>query len=136
MSFYGNGQEFSLLEDAIEAADMAWWLMELPSGTVFFGLNKIRMLGYNDKDAGKFVHYKSFTDLVHPDDYDRCMQAMTDLITGKTDMYDVHYRIRAVDGSYKVFLDRGKITGKRANGEMAISGIVTNITSSPYLKPT
>ena len=94
MSFYGIGQEFAMLEDAIEAGGMAWWIMELPSGVVFFSPNKIKLLGYTEKEVSKFVHYSNFTDLVHPDDYEKCMKAMKDHIEGKTKLYETQYRIK------------------------------------------
>jgi ABC-type antimicrobial peptide transport system permease subunit len=60
------GNESAMIEDALEAGEIAWWLMELPSGAVFFSLNKIKILGYSKKDISKFVHFSSFTDLLHP----------------------------------------------------------------------
>lgn len=132
MLFYENVDELTLLNDAIEAGGMAWWLMELPSGAVFFHPKKIRMLGYRDKDMSKFVHYTSFTDLLHPDDYPVAMQAMTDHITGKLPLYETEYRIKAKDGTYRKFFDRGKIVARNDKGEMAVAGIVLDITDHKF----
>lgn len=127
MKFYGNGEEFALIEDALHAAGMAWWLMELPTGAIFFSVNKIIMLGYTEKDLTSFVHYKNFTDLVHPDDYETCMQAMRELLEGRTDTYETTYRIKALDGSYKTYFDRGKIAGRKGS-DLAVVGITTNMS--------
>lgn len=116
-----------MLEDALEGAGVAWWLMELPSGAVFFSPNKIKMMGYTEKDLGKFVHYSAFTNLVHPDDQEKCMQAMRDHMSGKAKAYETQYRIKAKNGSYRTFYDRGRIVGKK-KGETAIAGIVLDIT--------
>lgn len=118
-----------MLEDAIQAGGMAWWLMELPSGAVFFSPNKIKLLGYNEKDVKSFVHYTNFTDLVHPEDQEKCMQAMRDHIEGRAEMYETKYRIKAKDGSYKTLYDRGKIVGRKGE-ELAIAGIVLDISES------
>ncbi len=128
MLFYENVDELALLNDALDAGGIAWWMMEYPSGAIFFHPKKIRMLGYRDKDLGKFVHYSSFTDLLHSDDYPAAMQAMTDHITGKSELYEAEYRIKCVDGSYKTFFDRGKIVARNGTGEMAIAGTVIDVT--------
>lgn len=128
MLFYDNVDELALLNDAMDAGGIAWWMMEYPNGAVFFHPKKIRMLGYKDQDMAKFVHYSSFTDLLHPDDYDAAMQAMTDHITGKKELYETEYRIKGKDGKYRKFFDRGKIVAKNKNGEMAIAGMVIDIT--------
>lgn len=129
MIFYENVDELALLNDAMDAGGIAWWMMEYPGGAVFFHPKKIRMLGYTDKDMDKFVHYSSFTDLLHPDDYPGAMKSMMDHITGEKPLYETEYRIKAKDGSYKKFFDRGKIVAKNDSGEMAIAGMVIDITT-------
>lgn len=121
----GDTDNFERLEAGMEAAGMAWWEMELPGGAVFFSPNKTKMLGYESKD---FFHYTKFTDLLHPDDHAQAMKAMMDHVEGKADIYETTYRIKAKDGSYKTFYDRGKITF-RNKGEVRISGMVLDVTS-------
>ncbi len=55
------------------------------------------------------------------------MKNMRDHMTGKSDSYEVTYRIQKKDGSYTKFLDRGKIVAKH-KGEITIAGIVTDAT--------
>lgn len=128
MSFYGLGRESRMIEEAIEAGGMAWWFMELPSGAVFFSPNKITMLGYGKDEASKFVHYSAFTDLLHPEDYEKTMQAMKKLIDGKAELYQAKYRIRKADGGYMTLYDRGRIVARKGD-EIAIAGIVLDMTS-------
>lgn len=123
MSFYGHGQEMDLVEDAMQSAGMAWWLMELPSGAVFFSPEKTKMLGYTDTE--KFIHYKDFMRLVHPDDQKIAMDAMYDLIEGRKDVYETSYRIQCHDGAYKTFYDRGKVTARKGR-EIAVTGVVVD----------
>lgn len=133
MNHYGQGNELDMLEDALEAGGMAWWVMELPSGVVFFSPNKIRMLGYTEKDVSKFVHYSNFTDIVHPEDFEKCMKTMRDHIEGKASMYETQYRIKHVDGSYIKLYDRGRIVGRKGS-EITVAGIVLNITNTKGLE--
>jgi PAS domain S-box-containing protein len=130
MKFYGKVDEYLLIDDALNAADMAWWLMELPSGAIFFSPKKITMLGYDAKDVDKFIHYKSFTDLVHPDDYEPLMQAMRDHIDGTKKSYVARYRIRNTAGEYVVFQDKGKVVGRKDDGSLAVVGIVALVTEN------
>lgn len=121
----GADDFFGRLNDAMDAANMAWWEMELPSGAVFFAENKTRMLGYNKKN---FFHYSSFTDLLHPDDYDGAMKAMMDHIEGKKDIYETKYRIKTKSGDYRTFYDRGKIV-QRKGENIRIAGMVLDVTN-------
>ena len=109
----------------MEAAGVAWWWMELPSGVVFYSPNKADMLGRKDE---QFVHYKDFVKLVHPEDQERIMQDMYDHIEGRAKLYETTYRIQKKDGSYKTFYDRGEIVAKK-DGEISVAGMVFDITS-------
>jgi PAS domain S-box-containing protein len=121
---YGSGNELEKLDIAMEAAGVAWWWMELPTGAVFFAPNKAHMLGRNPED---FIHYNNFTELVHPDDYEHMMQAMRDHLEGRAERYETRYRIECADGTYKTFYDRGKVVSKKANGDIALAGMVFDL---------
>ncbi|MFO7807619.1 MAG: PAS domain S-box protein [Candidatus Moraniibacteriota bacterium] len=111
------------LEDAMKAGNISWWEMELPSGEVNFNKRKAEMLGYSPKS---FKTYEDFTKILHPDDYERAMQAMRDYLKRKTKRYKVEYRIQKKDGTYKWFRDIGEITEKSKKGKK-ITGIVIDI---------
>ncbi|MFP4642386.1 MAG: response regulator, partial [Dehalococcoidia bacterium] len=114
------------IEAGLRAGNLAWWEMELPSGNVIFNDRKAEMLGYS---AQMFKTYEDFTRLLHPDDYERDMQAMRDHLNGKAKNYDVEYRIKTSNGAYKWFRDVGGITEQNeATGYKRVIGIVENIT--------
>jgi len=112
------------VEEALVAADMAWWELEFPSGALRFSKNKTDMLGYEQKD---FVHYTHFTTLIHRNDYDASMKAMTDHYQGNASIYEVTYRIKAHDGRYVTFHDKGRIVEKTEQG-FVVAGIVQKIS--------
>ncbi len=118
--------DLEVFELALEAAGMAWWMMEMPSGVIFFSPNKVKMLHRNAED---FVHYTSFTDLIHPEDYQPMMDAMQDHLHGKKDIYETTYRIKMKNGNYKRFYDRGRIV-KKYGGDITIAGMVFDVTDS------
>lgn len=111
------------IEGALEAADMAWWSLEFPSGAMKFSKHKTDMLGY---EASDFIHFTHFTDLIHPNDKDKAMQAMTDHYTGMKDIYETTYRIKASNGRYKKFYDKGKIV-ERHGESFVVAGVVSKV---------
>jgi two-component system, chemotaxis family, CheB/CheR fusion protein len=113
------------LTTALEAGNMAWWEMQLPSGNVIFSKSKAEMLGRNPDD---FKHYSDFTSIVHPDDYNITMESMKNHLEGKTDIYECQYRIKNIKGNYQWFQDIGKIISKE-NDNIIISGIVIEVTN-------
>jgi len=114
------------LELAMKVANMAWWEMDISTGKVNFEKRKAEMLGYN---PDQFKHYRDFTTLLHPDDFERAMNAMQAHFDGKVDKYEVEYRILTKTGEYIWFYDIGSIVKRDLNGRpLIITGVVLNIT--------
>ena len=113
------------LEEALAAADMAWWSLEFPSGALTFSKKKTDMIGYDAKD---FVHYKNFTDLVHKDDIDHTMQAMKDHYEGRAEYYETTYRMLHKDGHYVKFHDKGQIV-ERTESTFIVAGVIRRVDS-------
>jgi len=103
--------------------------MNVKTGKVIFNENKVKMLGYSKKDFQE-VDYTAFTDLVHPDDYEKTMKAMKDHLDGNKKLYEIEYRIKTKNGEYKWFHDRGSIVKKDKNGKpLNVKGVVFDITN-------
>lgn len=104
-----------------------WWEWEPDTNVVTFSPLKATMLGYD----AEFFHgkgYQGFTDLVHPDDFERTMGAMRDLLSGIAELYQVDYRIKDTLGVYHWYMDRGVILERNANGRpKLIRGIVVDL---------
>ncbi len=114
------------IEDALAAAEMAWWSLEFPSGALTFSRKKTDMIGY---DADDFVHYSHFTDLIHPEDHDNTMQAMRDHYEGRAKFYETTYRIKHKDGHYVTFYDKGQIV-ERTEKTFIVAGIVQRVNAT------
>lgn len=116
----------SRLELAMKVANMAWWEMDITTGKVNFEKRKAEMLGYN---PDQFKHYTDFTNLLHPDDFPRAMNAMQAHFDGKVDKYEVEYRILTRSGEYLWFYDVGSIVKRDLKGRpLIITGVVLNIS--------
>jgi PAS domain S-box-containing protein len=116
----------SRIKLSMDAANISWWEMEMPSGAVVFDKKKTDILGYNAQD---FKHYMDFVNLLHPEDSEKAMDAMRDHFSGKAKNYEVEYRIMTRPGIYKWFHDIGSITDRDDQGNpVKIAGIVIDIT--------
>jgi PAS domain S-box-containing protein len=118
------------VEEVLQRSDIPWWEWDLEKNKVTFNDLKVTNLGYSMddfKDAG----YQKFTDLLHPEDYEPAMQAMRDFMTGKAEIYQIDYRIKAADGSYHWYVDRGIAIEKREDGSPKVMrGLVLDIGGS------
>ncbi len=114
------------IEIAVDAVSMAWWGLDVVTGAVEFHKKKTDMLGYPQE---KFKHYKDFTDLLHPDDYELAMESMRMNFRGDSKTYDVAYRIKKADGEYTWFWDIGSVVKRDAEGKpLKAVGFVLDIS--------
>lgn len=114
------------LEGVMTAGHLAWWQMDVSSGSVRFNENKTKMLGY---ESNRFTHYSHFVELVHPDDKPALMQSMEDYLSGKREKYASIYRMLTKDKTYKWFQDIGIATSWNADGTpQSLSGVVFDIS--------
>lgn len=108
--------------------NLGHWYWNIKTNEVNFNPLKVITLGYDKSEIPEHVTYQFFTDKLHPEDYQKAMDAMRDHLFGKADMYEVEYRIKAKDGTFKWYYDRGRIT-QYDNGKPAfLAGIVFDIT--------
>lgn len=115
------------LDEALRDSDVPWWEWQVETNTVKIGPRKATMLGY-DPDAFTGGGYQSFTNLLHPDDYERTMEAMRRLLEGRSPIYQVDYRIRAADGNYRWYMDRGTfVSGSASTQSKRMRGVVIDL---------
>lgn len=118
-----------ILEDIIlHHSPFAWWEWDVINNKVSFNDLKVTMLGYN-VDAFKEKGYEVFTSLLHPEDYEKAMNAMRDLLTGRKNIYQVDYRIKDIKGEFHWYMDRGVVIAKDGDKISCIRGIVLDLGS-------
>lgn len=119
-----NGEYFNkLLYNSV----FAWWQWDISANEVIFNNLKVTMLGYDPAD---FINkgYQAFTELLHPDDYKKAMDAMMRVLKKETGLYQVDYRIRAKNSGYHWYMDRGTVIEYNADGTPAVlRGIVIDL---------
>lgn len=115
------------LELSMKAGNVAWWIWDCPSGVVEYDKRKAEMAGYSYEEFPKNVY--KITELIHPDDYEKTMQVMTDHLKGKIPEYRIDYRLKTKQNDYVWFHDRGKIIERKEDGTpLKLSGAVIDIT--------
>lgn len=111
------------------SGNLGHWYWDVPTNTVTFNPLKVTTLGYTLEEIPSPIGYDFFTSKLHPDDYDMVMENMKEHLRGDRHVYEVEYRIRCKDGSYKWFYDRGTITKRGQKGKpLMLSGIVFDIS--------
>jgi len=121
------------LQQALEMGNMAWWEWDIPSGKVNYHDKKATMLGYTADEFPNDVY--EICKLMHPDDYERVMNQMSQHLEGLIPMYDTVYRIKCRDGSYKWYYDKGGIVERDEHGKpVKLVGLVIDISELKSLE--
>ena len=119
-------ENITMLNLAMDTANMAWWDLDLTTGHVAFNKRKAEMLGYPPE---KFKHFNDFVNLVHPEDRNRVMDAMQGHIDGFLEKYDTYYRIKTITGNFRWFHDTGSIVKRDSKGfPIRVTGLVFDVT--------
>ena len=114
-------------EAALSDSPFAWWEWDVVTNRLQFNALKASMLGYSPENF-RGRGFQAFTELLHPDDYPKTMDAMHDVLAGRARVFHADYRIRAADGSYHWYMDRGYVVARDANGTPSrIRGIVVDL---------
>lgn len=102
------------LRMAVEAGNIGTWDLDLDTGRVVFNRQWAEMLGY-DRDALAF-HFRTWEDLVHPEDLERAMGALHEYLAGDSDTYAPEIRMRTKGGDWKWVQSIGKVVDRDEDG--------------------
>ncbi|MHC1742125.1 MAG: PAS domain S-box protein [Syntrophobacteraceae bacterium] len=100
---------------AMEATSDGLWDWDVSTGEVYYSPAYFRMLGYDTSELPS--HFKTWLDLVHPDDREATWSANQACIGGETPAFSAEFRMLARDGSWRWVLGRGRAVQRDANGK-------------------
>lgn len=63
--------------------NLGYWYWNIKTNEVTFNPLKVTMLGYDKSEVPEPVTYQFFTDKLHPEDFQKTMDAMRDHLYGK-----------------------------------------------------
>jgi diguanylate cyclase (GGDEF)-like protein/PAS domain S-box-containing protein/hemerythrin-like metal-binding protein len=99
---------------AMEATHDGIWDWNTEDDSGYFSPSYYRMLGYAPGEFGMVA--SNWSSLIHPDDALRVLKVNQDCIENRVESFEVEYRMRAKDGSWKWILGRGKAFARNAVG--------------------
>lgn len=117
---------------ALEVSNDGLWDWNLETGGVFFSPRWLETVGFGQSDLEP--HISAWERLIHPEDLAQVREAREQHFQGSTPYYEVEYRLRSRDGSYRWMLDRGKVVARKgvagSTGEQAqrMIGVGIDIT--------
>ena len=115
------------LQELLAGSPIPWWEWDIADNRVTFNDVKVTNLGY-DPAAFRGRGYEVCTSLVHPDDYERTMEAMRAYLSGRAPLYQIDYRIRDRQDKYHWYMDRGTaISFGEAGKPRVLRGLVIDL---------
>ncbi len=119
------------LQNALDATDDGIWDYNLVTGAFKYSDRWAEMLGYA---PGEVESFGCFCDRnLHPDDEALFREKFEDYLQGRTQDYEVEFRLRMKNGEYKWIYTRGKIVERDPAGRpVRIMGAHTDISGRKH----
>ncbi len=102
------------------------WDWDISSGDLFLSERWKEMLGYQDSEIPNKI--ESFQDNLHPEDQPRVMEYVGNYLQGQFRHYNIEFRMRHKDGSYRWILARGEAIYDGTGIPRRMAGSHTDIT--------
>ena len=110
----------------IEAARLGLWDWNTETNEVYFSPEWKQQLGYEDHELPN--HLDEWKSRIHPDDLDRVFQAKMDFFEGKSSTYDIEFRLRHRDQSWRWVLSRADLQRNEQGRPIRMLGCHLDIT--------
>ena len=117
-------EDFSL---AVFGANDGLWDWDIGSNTVAFSARWKAMLGYEEAEIGNA--FEEWESRIHPDDRERALATLESYLASQAPSYELEYRLRHKDGSYRWILARGMALRNELGRPYRMAGSHTDITT-------
>ena len=115
------------LDRVIEGAQLGLWEWDLESGRIQTNRRLAKVLGYPSERTETLD--EEWAKLIHPDDLTWQQAAMATHLKGESDLYEIEYRMKAADGSWRWVHSRGSVVQKASDGSpRRVSGTHADVT--------
>ena len=118
------------LDLAIRGSNVGLWEVDMPDGDYATGvtswINVWEQLGL-EPPADRSPSVVS-VDFVHPDDKERVLRTLDAYLGGETKEYEIEYRVRHKDGTYRWMLARGTAIRDQAGKPIRLVGSRVDVT--------
>lgn len=114
------------LQLALQATELGPWDWDMITNRVYFSPEWKRQLGYDDHEVDD--RYEEWESRLHPDDRAATLDALRAYLAGEWPEYDVEFRLRHKDGSYRWFYTRGEVQRDAEGKPVRMFGCHLDIT--------
>lgn len=115
------------LDLALQSACFGVWDLDVRRQQVHYSPQWKAMLGYAASD--EWDGTVTWRSRVHADDLEPMLEALDGHLQGRHPAYDMEFRLRAADGSYRWVLSRGRVVERDAQGQaLRAVGTLTDLT--------
>lgn len=119
---------------AMDASESGVWDLDIATGMVTLSAGCQAMLGFEPVPLTKSLD-EALSDGIHPDDYDKRLRALQEVIEGDTELYETEHRLQAKDGSWVSVHAKGRIVERTPQGRpLRLIVTRTNITARKQLR--
>lgn len=108
---------------AIESSRDGLWDWDIENDTIFCSSSMLKMINYTQDKA---ITYTDLESMIHPDDLQNAKDKFKEHIQGKSEYYEVEYRIK-INSQYKWILNRAKALFDTNQKPTRIIGFYTDI---------
>ncbi|MDP3427496.1 MAG: PAS domain S-box protein, partial [Humidesulfovibrio sp.] len=112
---------------ALKGANDGIWDWDLVQDQVYYSDRWKQIIGYGPDEIQHVAD--EWTSRIHPQDYDQVMAANQSCIRGEAPIFQVEYRLRHKDGSYRWIYGRGATLADATGRVVRMAGAHTDITA-------
>lgn len=120
------------LELALRSSDIGLWDWNLRTRALFVSREWKTQLGFQDDELEG--NYETWENRLHPEDKDPTLKALQQYLDGKIPRYDVEFRLKHRDESYRWIHARGEAIYDKENKPYRILGCHVDITERKKLQ--
>lgn len=114
------------LRQAASAGNVGLWDWDMRTNKVFYSAEWQRQIGYESGELSDDYH--EWKDRLHPDDRERTLQRIQDLIENPSSRLNVEFRMRHKNGSYRWILAQASIIADEQGNPHRMLGSHLDIT--------
>lgn len=111
----------------LQGSDEGIWVWEIATNKVYYSVRWKSMLGYADHELAN--HFSTWEELLHPDDRERALAALSRYLSGQNGLYELEHRLRHRDGSYRWILARGVVLRDASSSPIRMAGSHVDLTA-------
>jgi len=110
----------------LEATNEGWWDYDLTTDEVIYSPRWKELIGYQDHELPN--RNEEWEQRVHPDDFPHVRAVMHEFMAGRAPVYEVEYRMRHRDGSYRWIHARGVLRRDASGTPVRFAGSQADVT--------